>query len=111
MHIFAIHANEHMPRLKCKRNVCFEPGTVYFKPAGIPVRELEEVVIYHDELESIRLCDLEGLYHEQAAEQMHVSRQTIGRMLESARKKIADAMIHGKAIRFEKENSVKNLNQ
>ena len=51
-----------------------------------------------DEFEAIRLTDLEGLYHAQAAEKMNISRQTIGRILESAHKKIADALVNGKAL-------------
>jgi predicted DNA-binding protein (UPF0251 family) len=62
---------------------------------------LDEVVLTVDELESMRLADFEGLYQEQAAESMHVSRQTFGRILESARKKTVDALINGKAIRIE----------
>jgi len=51
-----------------------------------------------DELETIRLADFEGLYHEQAAEQMNISRSTFGRILDSARRKVADAIINGKAL-------------
>jgi predicted DNA-binding protein (UPF0251 family) len=51
-----------------------------------------------DELETIRLADFEGLYHEQAAEQMNISRATFGRILDSARRKVADAIINGKAL-------------
>ena len=71
-----------------------------FKPAGIPARMLDEVVIALDELESVRLADFEGLYQEQAAERMGVSRPTFGRIVEAARRKIADALIHGKLLRI-----------
>ena len=54
-----------------------------------------------DELESLRLADLEGLYHEEAAQRMNVSRQTFGRIIESARRKAAQALVVGKAIRIE----------
>ena len=90
-----------MVRPKYPRNVCCSPEKIYFKPRGVPVSILEEVVLTVDELESMRLADLVGLYQEQAAEQMHISRQTFGRILESARSKTADALINGKAIRIE----------
>jgi len=54
-----------------------------------------------DELEAIRLADLEGLYQEKAAERMEVSRATFGRILDAAHRKIAGALIRGKALRIE----------
>lgn len=90
-----------MVRPKCPRNVSCDPGKVYFKPRGIPVTALEEVVLTIDELEAMRLADFEGLYQEHAAEKMHISRQTFGRIIESAHKKTADALINGKAMRIE----------
>lgn len=62
------------------------------------MRAIEEIVLDEDEMESIRLADLEGLYHEDAASEMEISRQTFGRIISSARAKIADALINGKAI-------------
>ena len=90
-----------MPRPCCLRHVDFRPCAVYFKPAGIPVHMLEEVVLTLDELESLRLADLNGLYQEQAAEEMKISRPTFSRVVEQARRKVADALIHGKALRLE----------
>ena len=90
-----------MPRPCCQRRIAFVPGVTYFKPAGIPLRELEEVVVTLDELESLRLADLDGLYQEQAAEQMKISRPTFARIVEAGRKKVAEALIHGKALRLE----------
>jgi predicted DNA-binding protein (UPF0251 family) len=72
-----------------------------FKPAGIPARELDEVVLPLDEFEALRLADLEGLYQEQAAERMGVSRPTFGRILDAAHRKVADALVHGHALRIE----------
>ena len=72
-----------------------------FKPAGVPGRVLEEVVLSLDEAESIRLADLQGLYQEAAALRMAVSRQTFGRIIEAARRKVADAIINGKLLRIE----------
>ncbi len=87
-----------MPRpVKCRR-VASLPETTYFKPAGIPMRALEEVNISVEEAEAIRLKDIEGLEQEKCAERMSISRPTFQRVLESARKKLADALLHGKAI-------------
>ena len=77
------------------------PQSDYFKPRGIPLSMLEEVVLTVDELEAIRLADLEHLYQEQAADKMKVSRQTFGRIIESAHKKVAEALVQGKALKIE----------
>jgi predicted DNA-binding protein (UPF0251 family)/predicted Fe-Mo cluster-binding NifX family protein len=79
------------------------------KPAGIPARELETVTLCLDEAEALRLADLEGLYQEAAARSMGVSRPTFGRIVEVARRKVADAVLNGKALRLEGgEISVRN---
>jgi predicted DNA-binding protein (UPF0251 family) len=88
---------------KCRR-VEFLPNTTHFKPAGIPLRDLDEVGISIEEAEAIRLKDLEGLEQEQGAEKMNVSRPTFQRILASARRKIADALLNGKAITIEGGN-------
>jgi uncharacterized protein len=90
-----------MARPKCTRFVKDFPGTTYFKPRGIPLTELEEVALAFDEYEALRLADLEGLYHDAAAVRMNISRATFGRIIESARRKVADALINGKAIKME----------
>jgi predicted DNA-binding protein (UPF0251 family) len=77
------------------------PGSNYFKPRGIPLSMLEEVVLSVDEFEAIRLADLEGLYQEQAAERMKISRQTFGRIIESAHKKVAEVLVTGKVLKIE----------
>jgi predicted DNA-binding protein (UPF0251 family) len=77
------------------------PESSYFKPRGIPLSMLEEVILTVDEFEAIRLADLETLYQEQAAEKMQVSRQTFGRIIESARKKVAEALVKGRALKIE----------
>ena len=86
--------------LKCRR-VSFFPQAKYFKPAGIPLKNLEEVCLSIEELEAIRLKDLEGLEQEQGAERMNISRPTFQRVLTSARQKIATALLEGKAIRID----------
>jgi predicted DNA-binding protein (UPF0251 family) len=89
-----------MPRpCKCRR-VCCNPQANYFKPRGIPVSQLGEIVLAIDEFEAVRLADLEGLYQEDAAKKMNVSRQTFGNIIESAHKKIADAIINARALRI-----------
>jgi hypothetical protein len=72
-----------------------------FHPAGIPDSRLDEIVLTLDEFEAIRLADLEGLYQEQAAERMSVSRPTFGRILASAHRKVAEALAHGKTLKIE----------
>lgn len=86
------------------RCVSFLPGVTHFKPAGIPLRVLEEVHLTVEEAEAIRLKDLEGLEQEDCARKMNISRPTFHRVLESGRKKIADALLGGKAIRIEGGN-------
>ena len=90
-----------MARPKNCRRVGSIPESNYFKPRGIPLSVLEEVVLTVDEFEAIRLADLENLYQEQAAEKMNVSRQTFGRIIESAHKKVAEALVQGKALKIE----------
>ncbi len=90
-----------MPRPKLCRRVCFPPGLTYFKPAGIRLVDLEETILAVEEFEAVRLKDLVGLAQEIAARKMGVSQPTFHRMISSARKKIADAIVNGKAIRIE----------
>ena len=91
-----------MARPKKYRRVCCDPLAFYFKPRGIPMYELEEVILDQDELESLRLSDLLAYSQENAAKEMKVSRATFGRIVESARKKVADAILNGKAVRINK---------
>ena len=93
-----------MPRPRNCRRICQKPASNYYKPRGIPLSALELVNLTFDELEAVRLADLEGLYQEEAAEKMNVSRQTFGRIIESAHKKIADALVNGKALSIEGGN-------
>jgi predicted DNA-binding protein (UPF0251 family) len=98
-----------MPRKKCKRFIEREPDVDYYKPIGIPLRNLDEVVLQLDEFEAIRLADQEGIYQEDAAKKMRISRQTFGRIINEAHKKIADALINGKAIKINKQQT--NINE
>ncbi|MFB3918855.1 MAG: DUF134 domain-containing protein [Candidatus Velamenicoccus archaeovorus] len=90
-----------MPRpCRCRRIRC-SPDTSYFKPRGIPVDDLEEVHLTLDELEAIRLADFEELYQEDAAKKMNISRQTFGNIIQAAHRKIADVLVHAKALKIE----------
>lgn len=86
------------------RKISTEAKVTYFKPRGIPMCELEEVVLTPDELEALKLADLDELYQADAAQKMGISRQTFGNIINSAHKKIADALLHGKAICINGQN-------
>lgn len=86
------------------RRVDFLPQVTYFKPAGIRLAHLEEVRLCVEEAEAIRLKDIEGLEQDECARKMNVSRTTFARILLSARRKMADALLNGKAIRIEGGN-------
>jgi len=93
-----------MGRRQLWRKVSFIPPITYFKPAGIPMAILNEVKLLVEEAEAVRLKDLEGLEQEECAQKMNISRTTFSRILDSARQKIADALLNGKAIRIEGGN-------
>jgi len=90
-----------MPRPRLCRRVEVQPDITYFKPAGIRMIDLEESVITVDEFEAVRLKDLLGLEQEECARKMNISQPTFHRLILSARKKIADAIVNGKAIKIE----------
>lgn len=83
------------------RKISGKPVASVFKPSGVPARDLEFLVLALDEFEAMKLADFEGKYQEEAARLMHISRPTFGRIIESAHKKIAEALIMGKALRIE----------
>ena len=89
------------PRPRKRRNVWFKPNFVFFKPAGVRMAELSEIVLTVDELEAIRQHDLEEKPQKEVAKNMKISQPTLHRLLVSAQKKIADALVNGKAIRIE----------
>jgi predicted DNA-binding protein (UPF0251 family)/predicted Fe-Mo cluster-binding NifX family protein len=90
-----------MPRPTIKRIVAKAPAKRGFRPSGASSSAAEEVVLAFDEAEALKLADLEGLYQQAAAQRMGVSRQTFGRIVESARRKTADALLNGKKLRIE----------
>jgi len=94
-------------RPRKNRKVCFCPKADYFKPRGIPLRDLDVVILSSDEAEAIRLIDVEGFDQSGSAQRMELSRVTVQRIYKSARRKIADAIINGKAIKIDADNFVK----
>ena len=89
-------ARPHRPR-----QVACLPRTSLFKPVGVPARDLEHLVLKIDELEAMRLVDLEGLSHEQAAQSLGVSRQTVGRLLEQGRRIVTEALLKARTLGIE----------
>lgn len=92
-----------MPRPKIPRCMGFQPNVYYFKPQGIPLRMLEEILLLPDEIEALKLHEVDNLNQTKASERMHISQPTFARLLESAHKKVAQALILGKAIKLEKK--------
>lgn len=92
-----IKENDMARKHKC-RMIYFNPEVKHFKPAGIMGKELDYVELTLDELKAIRLADLEGLYQEEAAKIMNISRQTFGNILVSAHQKVADFLINSKSL-------------
>jgi len=93
-----------MTRPNSPRRVSFLAQVIYFKPAGVMMTDLEEITLGNDELEAIRLKDLLGLSQGEAAKEMHISQPTFHRLVLTARQKIADAFVNGKAVRIEGGN-------
>jgi predicted DNA-binding protein (UPF0251 family) len=89
-----------MPRPRLPRNIEFDPNVTYFKPQGVPMRFLEIVELSTEEMEAYRLRHIDDLDQREAAKRMRTSQSTYQRILYSAYKKIADALINGKAIRI-----------
>jgi predicted DNA-binding protein (UPF0251 family) len=89
-----------MPRPRIPRCLRFNPNVYYFKPQGIPLRHLEEVVLLPDELEALKLYEVDGLDQKQASVKMKISQPTFARVLDSAIKKVVLAIIKGKAIKI-----------
>ena len=89
-----------MPRRKAFRHCIRFRGSEIHKPAGIPLSDLEMVELERDELEAMRLCDVEGLSQEQAGELMGVSRGTVQRLVTSGRAKLVGSILRGAAVRI-----------
>lgn len=93
-------------RPKSPRRVGCSPEVLYFKPRGVPLKELDTVSLAIEELESLRLVDVEGMTQEDAAFTMGISRRAFWKDLKSARKKVALALTTGKAIEIANESPV-----
>jgi predicted DNA-binding protein (UPF0251 family) len=93
-----------MGRRQLWRRVSSIPQVNYFKPAGAPRAVFEEIQLLVEEAEAIRLKDMERMEQEECAAKMSISQSTFSRLLDSARQKIADALLNGKAIRIEGGN-------
>ncbi len=93
-----------MPRPQRCRKIGRRPDVTYFKPAGMGLKALEEIVLTIDEYEAVRLKDLNGLDQAESASKMNISQPTFQRLITIARKKISDAIINGKAIKVEGGN-------
>ena len=91
-----------MVRPRCRRHLCFRPRFRYFKPQGVPLRLLKEVNLFPDELEAIKLHDVDQLNHQRSASAMKISQPTFSRILNRAYGKIAKALVRGYAIRLPK---------
>lgn len=90
-----------MPRTKKQRFIAHRPPAAVFKPAGVPARDLDWVTLPLDEYEALRLADYEGLNQEDVAERLGVSRPTVSRMLEQARRRVARVLVEGQALAIE----------
>lgn len=87
-----------MSRPRLRRKLCVQPDVTYFKPRGIPLRQLESVHLTREEVEALWLIDLKSVSQTKAARHMHTSQSTVQRILTSARRKVAEAILAGKAI-------------
>ena len=90
-----------MVRPRICRRLRFKPRAHYFKPQGIPLRQLEEIILTKEEMEAVKLKDFDGLEQTEAAEKMKTSQSTFQRILVSARAKVAESLAKGKALRIE----------
>ena len=93
-----------MVRPRRPRRIFYQPDVTYFKPAGVPIMNLKETMLSFDELEAIRLIDSEELDQTQSAKKMKISQSTLSRLLKEGRKKLADAIIQGNAIKIQGGN-------
>src|SRR5512137_2168346 len=90
-----------MPRPRKRRRLWHEPQPAIFKPVGVPLQRLAHVTLLHEELEALRMADLEGRYQAESAEQLGVSRSTFQRIVVEARRKVVQALVDGAALHIE----------
>lgn len=94
------------PKMCLCKNIAFEPNAVYFKPSGVRIRNLEIITLSLEEIEAYRLRHIEEMDQRFAGEAMGVSTSTYQRILDSAYKKIAEALVYGKAIKIIKHEEI-----
>jgi uncharacterized protein len=101
-HVLLAYANKGvlMARPRKVRKICLDLRAAYFRPEGVALDILEDILLEVDEMEAVRLADFEGKYQVDAAEEMGISRQTFGNIIDRAHAKIAEALIRGKALRI-----------
>jgi len=92
-----------MPRPRLNRHIGFDPKITYFKPQGVPMYNLEELELTHEEVEALRLKNIVDLDQAECAKKMQTSASTFQRILSSAYKKVSQALIEGKAIKINKD--------
>lgn len=92
-----------MARPKIERKICGNAPYECFKPNGVPLSKLNKIELLAEELEALRLADLESLSQLEAATRMGVSRQTFGNIVKRARAKVAQSLVHGQALMFSRE--------
>ncbi|WP_038173421.1 DUF134 domain-containing protein [Vibrio pacinii] len=92
-----------MARPKIERKICGKAPYECFKPNGVPLSKLNKIELLAEELEALRLADLESLSQLEAATRMGVSRQTFGNIVKRARAKVAQSLVHGQALMFSRE--------
>jgi predicted DNA-binding protein (UPF0251 family) len=95
-----------VPRPRKRRHLDRQPTPAIYKPAGVALNDLNQVLLLPEELEALRLADLLELSQEQAAERMQVSRSTFQRILARAHRQVALALVEGHALRIEQAGSV-----
>ena len=90
-----------MPRPRKRRILSRAPRPAIYKPAGVPLDTLRHVTLLHEEMEALRLADMEGLTQAEAAERMGISRSTFQRIVTQARRRVALALVEGHALQIE----------
>lgn len=88
-----------MPRPRLRRRLHREPNVTYYKPQGVPLRNLETEVLTHEEWEALRLRYVEDKQQYDMATSMNTSQSSVQRILASAQAKTGKAIVEGKAIR------------
>jgi len=95
-----------MPRPKKHRCLRFRTDIVYFSPKGVPLRNLEEIELFHDEIEALKLYELDGLDQKESAKKMKISQPTFMRIVNKGIRKVVSAIVEGKAIRIQQEDTI-----